>query len=150
MIRRDGQSQFLDNMIVTKRGNIVKKASTIVIAEDAPGADTKPEAQNILKKFDKSEDIPDEYIQKFVERIESGEEPKAVMKDFFQGLNEVKKSHNTLSIRTAKMFRQHGIFKKAERDVYQNLDTGDFWKISDDGKNVVRMFKEVDGITEGV
>ena len=72
------------------------------------------------------------------------------MSDFFKGLDEVKTSSNTFSIRTAMSLRQCGIFKKAERDVYQNLETGDFWKISEDGKNVVRMFKEIDGVADGI
>lgn len=171
MIRREGQSDFVENLKVGKRGTILKVAGKIkgpgipdgtgpmkndpkcLFYEEKqgePGADTDAEAKNVLKKFDKSPDIPDEYINKHVKRIEDGETPKDVITDFFKGLQKVKKTKNQMSVRTAKLLRQNGFFKKAEVDVYQDLDSGDFWKISDDKKSVVRMFKEVDGITEGV
>ena len=148
--RRDGESDFVNNIKVSKRGNITKTASTIIKAKDGAGADTKAEAENVLKKFDKSPDIEDSYINEHVKRIENGEDPKIVMKDFFKGLQKAKESSNTLSIRTAKLYRQHGIFKIAERNVYQDLESGDYWKISDDKKGVMRMFQEVDGIAEGI
>ncbi|MDD5651384.1 MAG: hypothetical protein PHF86_13375, partial [Candidatus Nanoarchaeia archaeon] len=43
---------------------------------------------------------------------------------------------------TAMAYRQVGIFKVAGRDVYEDLETGDFWKISEDKKHVMRLFKE--------
>lgn len=147
MIRRDGQSKFVDELVVGKRGNIIKTAS---YKNAEAGADTAPEAKNVLKKFDKSPDVPDEYINKHVKMLEDGSDPKKVMNDFFKGLQKVKKSENQMTIRTAKLLRQNGMFKFAETNVYQDLDSGDFWKICEDGKSVIRMFKEVDGVTEGV
>jgi hypothetical protein len=171
VIRRDGKSDFVDSLIVGKRGTILKVAGTIKgpgipdgtgpmrntpgcpFSEEKQGdfgADTKPEAENVLNKFDKSQDIPDKYIKIFIKRLDDGDDPKTVMTDFFKGLQEAKKSKNKMTIRTAKLFRQSGIFKIAEVDVYQDLSSGEFWKICDDGKSVARMFKEIDGVTEGV
>jgi hypothetical protein len=142
-LRRDGQSDFFDNLKVMPRGTlIVKSASKKVVAEG--GVETKEDAHNLLNKFDKSKDIPDEYIAKHKERLDD-EEPKEVVKDFFKGLQDVKKSKNTLQIRTAKLLRQNGQFKKASKDVYQDLATNDFWKVSEDKKHVIRLFKELDG-----
>jgi len=143
MIRRDGESSFVDNLLVSKRGNVfIKKASVQTAA-----VESKEDAKNLLDKFDKSKDIPDEYIQEHHDRLEKGDDHAEVVSDFFKGLNKAKSSKK-MTIRTAKLFRQYGIFKKAERDVYQNAETGDFWKISEDKKYVVRMFKEIDGIAQ--
>lgn len=154
MIRREGQSKFVEDLEVSKRGNILKSAAVKKEKDGTEiGADTPEEAKNVLHKFDSSPDVPNDYINKHVKRIDDGENAKKVMSDFFTGLDEAKEdkeASNEKSIRTAKTLRQCGIWKKAERDVYQNADTGDFWKISEDGKKVVRMFKEVDGVAEGV
>jgi len=148
-------SNFLDDIEFGKRGSIMKKASKnagvpkkIKKLFDTPAADTPEEAKNVLHKFDDSPDIPNEYINEHLERIEKGENARDVMTDFFKGLNEAKTSNKEISIITAKAFRQTGMFKKtaSSRDLYQDLKTGDFWKISEDGKTVVRMFKEVDGL----
>jgi hypothetical protein len=140
MIRRDGESNFVDSLIMSKRGNVFLKKASVA---KTSAVESTEDAKKLLNKFDKSEDIPDDYIQEHHDRLEKGDDHKEVVKDFFQGLHEVKSSK--LSIKTAKLYRQHGLFKKAERDVYQNAETGDFWKISEDKKYVVRMFKEVDG-----
>jgi hypothetical protein len=143
MIRRDGQSSFVDNLIVSKRGNVFLKT-----AAKQEGVQNHEDVKKLLDKFDKSPDIPDEYIQQHHERIEKGHDPKEITKDFFKGLQKAKESRKKLTIKTAKIFRQAGLFKKTEKDVYQDTETGDFWKISEDGKHVVRMFKEVNGVTE--
>lgn len=139
--RRDGESIFFNELRLGKRGNILETA------KKKPGVDTKDEAHNVLNKFDKSPDIPQEHIDEHKERLDKGHEPKEVMKDFFQGLQKAKEkgAKSGLTIKTAKLFRQCGVFKKAEKDVYQDTQTGDFWKISDDGKHIMRMFKENDG-----
>ena len=126
---------------VTKRGNIIKTASCGNCDGSCKGkeekqVETQDEAHNVLDKFNKSEDIPDTYIQEHKNKLEKGNHPTEVISDFFKGLNEVK-AKKTLTIRTAKIFRQAGIFKMADRKVYQDLETGDFWKIQ--GGNVVRM-----------
>lgn len=146
-IRREGQSEFVDTLSVSKRGNVFVKTASKQAAND--GVESKDDAKSMLEKFDKSEDIPDEYIQEHHDRLEKGHDPKEVTTDFFKGLNKAKAS-NKLTIRTAKIFRQSGIFKKADRDVYQDTQTGDYWKISDDKKSVIRLFKEVDGVATGV
>jgi len=144
MIRRDGQSSFVDNLEISKRGNVFVKTA----AKKDTGVQTHEDLKDILNKFDKSPDIPDEYIKQHHERIEKGHDPKEITQDFFKGLQKAKESSKRLTIKTAKIFRQAGLFKKADKDVYQDVETGDFWKISEDGKHVVRMFKEVNGITE--
>lgn len=144
-LRRDGQSDFFDSLKVMKRGTIiVKTASKKVVTADG-GVETKDEAHNLLDKFDKSKDIPDDYISKHKERLDKDHEPKEVVKDFFKGLHEVKKTKNEMLIVTAKLLRQNGLFKKAAKDVYQDLETNDFWKVSEDKKHVIRLFKELDG-----
>ena len=140
MIRRDGESDFVNGLLLSKRGNVfLKKASKQSAIE------SKDDAKDLLNKFDKSKDIPDDYIKEHHDRLEKGDDHSEVVSDFFKGLNDVK-SFKQFTIKTAKLLRQQGIFKKAERDVYQNAETGDFWKISEDKKYVVRMFKEIDGI----
>lgn len=144
MIRRDGDSEFVNNLDVSKRGNIK------IASKDEKGADTPEEAHNVLKKFDTSPDVPDEHIDEHKKKLDEGQDPKKVMTDFFQGLDEAKEKKSSLDIKTAKAFRQTGIFKKADRDVYQDLKTGDFWKISEDKKNVSRLFTENEGVAEGI
>ena len=61
---------------------------------------------------------------------------------------EAKKSKKTLTLRTAMLYRRHGIFKKAERDVYQDLQAGDLWKLSEDKTKIERLFEDQNGITE--
>lgn len=169
MIQREGQSDFVDSLQIGKRGTILKTAGTIggpgvpdgtgpmkdspqcpfsEEKQDDAGVDTPAEAKIVLKKFDKSPDVPNEYIDEHVKRITDGEDAKTVITDFFKSLQQAKESKSQLSIKTAKSLRQCGIFKKAERDVYQDAETGDFWKISEDGKNVVRMFKEIEGVAD--
>ena len=146
MIRRDGESEFVKNLDVSRRGNIKVAAKD----KGEKGADTLDEAHNVLKKFDDSPDVPDDHIKEHKDRLEKGHNPKEVMSDFFQGLDEAKDKKATLDIKTAKAFRQAGIFKKAEKDVYQDLETGDFWKISEDKKKIQRMFTENEGVAEGI
>jgi hypothetical protein len=140
MFQRDGNSEFVDKLIFGKRGNLIglKKAQE-------NGVETKEDATNLLKKFDKSEDIPNSYVKEHNDRIESGDSPKEVITDFFEGLNKVKKDANKMTLRTAHLLRQAGVFNRADKDVYQDLKTSDFWKISDDKKHVMRVFKEVEG-----
>lgn len=135
IISREGQSSFVNQLEISKRGNI----------KTAADKTTEPKVETVLKRFQKSKDIPKEYIKKHRERLEKGHDPKKVITDFFKGLSKVKKS-KTLSLKTARIFRQNGIFKLAEKNVYQDLETGDFWKISDDRGNVVRLFNEKDGV----
>lgn len=129
------ESKFFNN--VSKRG-FVKTAS--INEEKQISNDDK--AKDVLNKFDKSDEIPETYVNEHKERITKGEHPTEVMSDFFQGLHEVK-AGKEMTIKTAKLFRQAGIFKVAEKSVYQDLETGNFWKIQN-GK-VIRMFEELDG-----
>lgn len=54
----------------------------------------------------------------------------------------------TMSLFEVRKARRAGSFiKVAGRvDLYQNADTKDFWKISDDKKSVVRIFDEKNGV----
>jgi len=137
-MRREGQSDFVDGLTVSKRGT-VRIASVV---KKAQGAETEGDAHNVLDKFDKSEDVPDEYIQEHKKRIDDGDDHKEVLSDFFKGLQKAKGAKQNLTIKTAKLLRQNGVFKLAGRGVYEDLQTGDFWKLSEDHKTVVRMFKE--------
>jgi hypothetical protein len=72
-----------------------------------------------------------------------------VAKDFFKDLGDARKHKKQMHLVTAMSLRQAGIFKMAGRDVYEDLETGDFWKMSDDKKHVMRLFKEDDkGISD--
>jgi hypothetical protein len=139
MFDRGEKSSFVDNLIIGKRGTIVGTKRT------AAGVETKDDAMNVLKKFDKSEDIPNDYIKEHTDRLENDEDPKEVVSDFFQSLHENKKDANKITIHTAHMLRKAGMFKRADKDVYQDTKTSDFWKISDDKKHVMRVFKEIEG-----
>ena len=70
MLLRDGKSNFVESLKFGKRGTILKVANKAKELQDEPGADTEPEAKNVLKKFDKSKDIPDSYIDEHVKMIE--------------------------------------------------------------------------------
>jgi len=140
------ESEMVKNLKVTRRTGMVKFASTLPVEEELE-IDSSPAAKRVLNKFKKSPDIPKGYVQEHEEKLTKGEKPKEVVTQFFEGLQDVK-AKNQLMIITAKLFRQHGIFKTAEKDVYQDLKTGDFWKISDDKKSVMRMFQEIDGVAD--
>lgn len=137
---RDTQSNFLDSLTVSKRG-IVKVASSQV-----PG---KTDIKKVLKAFENSPDVPKKVIVLFLQRAELDSNFKKVAKDFFECLNETRKTQDQLALVTAKSLRHAGVFKVAGRDVYEDLETGDFWKISEDKKHVMRLFKEDDkGISD--
>jgi hypothetical protein len=145
------ESELLKNLKVVRRTGMVKFAAAVPFtgagSDEEKEIESAPSAKKVLRKFKKSPDIPREYIREHEKKLTKGERPKNVVQDFFEGLQEVKKE-GKLQIITAKLFRQHGIFKVAEKSVYQDLKTGDFWKISDDKKSVMRMFKEIDGVSD--
>ena len=134
-MQRDTQSKFLDSLSVSKRG-LVKVASS-----QLPGS-SKQDVKKVLKAFEKSPDVPKKVLVLFLQRAELDSDPKKVAQDFFESLNKTRKNMNQLHLVTAMTLRHAGIFKVAGRDVYEDLETGDFWKISDDKKHVLRLFKE--------
>lgn len=136
---RSNESQFLNNMEISQRG-IVKVASSMVPGKEAT---SKNDIKKVLKGFEKSPDIKKETLQNYQQRAEF-DDPKKVGQDFFKDLSDARKHKKQMNIITARCLRQNGIFKVAGRDVYEDLETGDFWKISEDKKHIVRLFKEDD------
>lgn len=139
---RDTQSEFLDNLSISKRG-LVKTASSQV-PNGRVEALSQQDVEKALRAFDKSPDISKETLSKFRERAKIDLCPKSVAQDFFQEFCASRRELQELSIITAMSLRQTGVFKLAGRDVYEDLDTGDFWKISEDKKHVMRLFNEDD------
>jgi hypothetical protein len=141
---RSNESQFLNNLEISKRG-IVKVASSMVPGREAT---SKHDIKKVLKGFEKSPDVKKETLQSYQQRAEF-DDPKRVGQDFFKDLAEARKHKKQMNIITALCLRQNGVFKVAGRDVYEDLETGDFWKISEDKKHIVRLFKEDDkGISD--
>jgi hypothetical protein len=135
MINRVEQSKFLDNLEVSSRG-IVKIASSML-----PGTKdtvTHKQALNVLKSFENNSEISKEALAECKQEVELSNNPGEVVRVFLVGVKIASK----LTIATAKTLRQNGMFKSAGRGVYEDLETGDFWKISEDKKHVIRLFKE--------
>jgi len=133
MLNRDTKSNFLDSLSISDRG-IVKVASSQV-----PGklsAVTEQKVKKVLKSLGPKHK---ELVQRHEQQLELGAKPQDVAKSLLTGLTSGKQS---MFLSTAMTLRQAGMFKVAGRDVYEDLDTGEFWKISEDKKNVVRLFKE--------
>jgi membrane-associated HD superfamily phosphohydrolase len=135
---RDNQSSFFDKITLSKRGNVK------VAASQFPGREavTKSDVKKVLKTFEKSPDVSKDTIEQYKQRAELDANPKQVAKDFFTDLSKARKQKKQMNLITAMSYRQAGIFKVAGRDVYEDLETGDFWKISEDKKHVLRLFKE--------
>jgi len=144
------ESKLLKDLKVSKRTGMVKFAHVMPETDEEMELDSASGVKKVLRKFKKSPDVPKGYVEKHEKNLSKGKAPKKVVTEFFEGLQDVKKSHRVLKVITAKLFRQHGIFKTADRNVYQDLATGDFWKISEDKSNVIRMFKEIDGVADRV
>lgn len=139
-LSREGQSEFFEGLDITRRGNILDSKEA-----QKNGVESKAEALNLLNKFKKSKDIKPEYVQGFIDKVNDGSDPRSTIGDFFKGLQskgKVKAAENKMEIKTAKLLRQGGIFKMAKKDLYQDTKTSDFWKISDDKKHIIRLFKE--------
>lgn len=104
----------------------------------------KDQVKNIM--IDLKPKVKPAYLNEHLRKLPSAKDPNAAMDAFFTGLDRTK----IISMRQAMSLRRSGMFKKATKEVYQELKTGDFWKISDDGKTVVRLFQEDKaGCTEG-
>lgn len=58
------------------------------------------------------------------------------------------KTAEMISLHQARIARRQGTFIKVagKFDLYQDVNTKDFWKISDDKKSVVRVFDDENGI----
>jgi hypothetical protein len=140
------QSKFFDNLTVSKRG-IVKVASSQLPGDKV--AVSKQDVKKVLKTFEKSPDVSKNTIDKYKQRVELDPNSQQVGKDFFEDLGKERKHKGQMAIATAMSYRQVGIFKVAGHDVYEDLETGDFWKMSEDKKHVLRLFKEDDkGISD--
>ena len=139
-MKREDQSDFLDSLTVSKRG-IVKTAASQV-PNGRVEVLSQEDVTKALRAFDKCPDVSKDVLSKFKERAKIDLSPKTVVEDFFQEFCASRRELQQLSIITALTLRQNGIFKFSGRDVYEDLETGDFWKISDDKKHVMRLFKE--------
>ena len=139
-MKREDQSDFLDSLTVSKRG-IVKTAASQV-PNGRVEVLSQEDVTKALRAFDKCPDVSKDVLNKFKERAKIDLSPKTVVEDFFQEFCASRRELQQLSIITALTLRQNGIFKFSGRDVYEDLETGDFWKISDDKKHVMRLFKE--------
>ena len=147
MVRREGESDFINNLDFDENGEIkiISKKNNILV-----GQFTKEQACNLIKKIAKNTVIAKEVLDEHFKRLQNDVSPHNVFKELASEFKQIKNA-SSIPIKTAKLFRQIGIFKYAEKKVYQDLETGDFWKISDDGKSVLRMFKELnDGAADKV
>jgi len=54
----------------------------------------------------------------------------------------------SMTLYQVRIARRTGQFIKVagKKDLYQEIETNDFWKLSDDKKTVNRLFKEKDGL----
>jgi len=142
-MKRSAHSDFLENIMVSKRG-LIKIASSKLpngLKEDSC-ENIIDDIKKVLRAFDKSPDISKATIEIYKKRANLDFDKKQVTQDFFKELVDQRSKFQQMSILTAMSFRRTGIFKVAGRDVYEDLETGDFWKISEDKKHVVRLFKE--------
>ena len=137
-MQRDTESNFLNNLEISTRG-LVKVASSQVPKEAAA---TKDQIKKMLTDFSKKSPKLRNLTKQYLQRLEFDRDPKKVGQDFFKDLSTVRASMQSVLLSTARCLRQHGVFKVSSRDVYEDLETGDFWKISEDKKHVVRLFKE--------
>lgn len=141
-MKRDTESSFFENLTISKRGMVKTAASMLPDGKEA--VLTAQDVEKALRAFDKSPDVSKSTLSSFRERAKIDLNPKSVVEDFFGILVAQRNDMQKMSILTAMSYRQAGIFKVAGRDVYEDLETGDFWKMSDDKKHVVRLFKESD------
>jgi membrane-associated HD superfamily phosphohydrolase len=129
----------MNDILISKRGIVKVAASQLPTGKQAV---SKTDVKKVLKTFEKSPDVSKSTLKQYQQRAELDTNPKQVAQDFFKDLGTARKQKKQMSLVTAMSLRQVGIFKSAGRDVYEDLETGDFWKISDDKKSVMRMFKE--------
>jgi len=137
-MKRDMQSDFLDSLEISKRGSVN------VVSKDEKVSVSKTDVKKVLKTFEKSPDVSKNTLNTYKQRAELDQNTKQVAQDFFNELSDARKHKKKMHIVTAMSLRQVGMFKIAGRDVYEDLETGDFWKISEDKKHVVRLFSEDD------
>ena len=86
---------------------------------------------------------------KFLDKLIDAEYDKAAT---IVRSEKMKKSASTMkmSLFEARIARRSGKFIKiaGRNDLYQDAQTKDLWKVSDDKSNVIRTFDDVDGIIE--
>lgn len=146
-MKRDTESSFFETLSISKRGMVKTAASMLPDGKEA--VLSAQDVEKALRAFDKSPDVSKSTLSSFRERAKIDLNPKSVVEDFFGILVAQRNNMQKMSIVTAMSYRQAGIFKVAGRDVYEDLETGDFWKISEDKKHVMRLFKEnEDGISD--
>ena len=77
------------------------------------------------------------------------------LSDYYTRLNKMEregeitnKSSKVITLHQARVARRSGKFTKVAGrvDLYQDVNTNDFWKISDDKQHVVRLFEKENGL----
>ena len=147
-IKREGLSDFLDNLVIEDTGE-VRIANTTGNFGLYDDIHTVKQAQSFIEKIKKCAAVEKGILESHLQQLQKGTSPHAVVQSVAGHLDRVKQAEK-ISLKIAKTFRQIGMFKIAEKKVYQDLETGDFWKISDDGRSVLRLFKEQDNITDKI
>lgn len=56
-------------------------------------------------------------------------------------LKKMLQTKKSLSLSTARIARRSGFLKRATDDLYQNIETGDFWKINEANNTIERIVK---------
>jgi len=144
-MKRVEQSSFVDSLEISQRGLIKTAASQV------PGriGTTKTDVEQTFKVT--KPDLPINTQMQYKKVLPSLTTDSKTNKQMQESIvsdwvKEKKRKQRTqvasIAIVEAKTLRQQGIFKIAGRGVYEDLETGDFWKISDDKKSVIRLFKE--------
>ena len=86
-----------------------------------------------------------------VTNAELDSEPKVITFDELMKIKESKdKTTIKLSFFDARQARRNGKFVKiaGRHDLYQDAETNDFWRVSEDRENVVRVFDENNGVVK--
>lgn len=134
---RENESKFIESLEISHRGTVNIKSK-----EENKQAVSKSDVKKILKNFERSPDIQRNTLDMYKQRADIDDNSKQVAKDFFNDLSQARKTKKKMHLCTAMSYRKTGIFKVAGRDVYEDLETGDFWKVSEDKKHVIRLFNE--------
>ena len=89
----------------------------------------------------------------FLDKLINNEYDKAakvVKEEKMKKQASTKTATKKMSLFEARVARRNGKFVKiaGRNDLYQDVETKDFWRISEDKSNVIRTFDEIDGVTK--
>jgi hypothetical protein len=105
------------------------------------------------KRLDQSEIVDKLLLEVGISKKASSNHP-ATRSEKIGSLGQINhpavKTSEILSLHQARIARREGRFVKiaGKHDLYQDVETKNFWKISDDKKNLIRLFKEDNGIVK--